>query len=120
MDIPGLAKALSTCISDISKSLSKKSDELSNKQTPKMVEEKLPCDTCGKQESILRMNYVLGGICVCATCSEKIISFYVSNSPVKALCPFCNVGEMSIQKDNCKYCDLPSPVIDVIANQTKE
>ena len=113
MDIHGLAKILLTCISSTSELLLKRYDT-SSTEIKKKPEQKEPgkkeimCDACGKMKATLGMNNVLGGICICANCTQKILAFYVSNSPLKTLCPFC-FGE-GIDVESCEYCDLPSPI----------
>lgn len=54
------------------------------------------------------MHNVVGGVCVCEECTEKIITLHVSTRPLKTLCPYCYGKEGNTEK--CDYCDLPSIV----------
>ncbi len=64
------------------------------------------CDTCGEFQSINSMRQVLGGIDICDTCVDKILSLFVVSHPIKTLCPFCS--EEKDDTDDCEYCGLKS------------
>lgn len=97
MDITGLAKILSNCITDIFALLSKNSKKSST--------EHLLCDICGELRTTVDMRQVMGGICVCKRCTSAIVVFYILNSPIKTLCPHCSGQQQSANR--CNYCDLP-------------
>lgn len=66
--------------------------------------QKLMCDTCCEIKPTSRIQYVLGGICVCDKCVNIILELYISSNPTKMLCPYC-LGKNNINK-YCNYCDL--------------
>jgi len=62
------------------------------------------CDACGKLQSTNAMRQVLGGICICGQCINKILTLYVASNPIKTLCPFC-YGKKDVS-EKCSYCDI--------------
>ncbi len=96
MDIRGLVKTLLSCIlGTLGWSLKSSTGSLTKRAM---------CDVCGKYQTTDDMRKVFGGICICNSCVNNILSIHVSTRPIKALCPFCYGKEGNAEK--CMYCDL--------------
>ncbi len=96
MDINGFVKILLTSISAIFAWLSRNYSESSTNNSL--------CDTCGEFQPTNSMRQVWGGVDICDTCVDKILSLFVVSNPIKTLCPFCSEEEDDSGK--CEYCDI--------------